>query len=221
VIDDPVRPGICRSCGIENPSHARFCLRCGSPLASTTSAATPPEAVRPAGAAPASPEQYRLAAPVYSSLPSAINSGPTALVLLAGIVAVVAVFLPWVTVSASSSAYDASQSASGTTVGGDGWWVLALGAAAALVQVIAYARGREAGTLQGVGEVIMGAVIAYVAFHDVANISSISTSLGGAFLAAMGVSVTAGAGLWIAAIAGIVVAVGGLWRLSFSRKKQG
>ncbi len=217
---EPAQGGYCRLCGAANPSHARFCPRCGAAVAAGASADTGAER----SGVPAlllDPARLSASPPVYAPAPI---TGAAWLVLLAGVAAAVigaavSVFLPWVTVSAGSSAYSATASASGTSVGGDGWWVLVLGGAAVLIQVIALARGREERTLQGIGELILGAAVAYIALRDVSDISSTAGSLGGAFLSAIGVGISAGVGLWLAAIAGVLVAIGGVWHLSLTRQQ--
>jgi len=173
----------------------------------------------------------RLPLPVRGELLSGQVTGvATWLALGAGLVAMLANFLPWITVSGSDSGTNtgtgpisAAQSFNGTYMGNDGWVVLALGGIAALIQLAALARGRDERTWQGLGELVLGAVIVFIAIRDLSTVSSalgsLSTTVSLSLLSLVGVhlDVSAGLGLWLAAAAGAVLGLGGLLRLAASR----
>jgi hypothetical protein len=217
----PVHYGSCPACGTENTAQACYCAGCGAPLVAD---ATHP--LRPAGATqPATVPKPKAFGRWPRSARSGGSKAPTMLVLVFGLAAVVSAALPWLHVTISSTLDYYNESESGTSVGNDGWWVLGLGAGAALIQALVRIRARPVRLLQGLCELGLGAGIAFVAFRDLGDPTAAAHAVDslagwwGSPSAQVGVS--AAAGLWYAGIAGALVGIGGLWRLLLARRQPG
>jgi len=214
----------CPDCGTEatNPIDV-WCPKCSGPLPSSPSA-------------PSSRLASTVAAPSFQRLASADvpATGPNWLGLTAGVGMSIGAVLPWITANLYFSDSNGSSSLVSYSWGGldpyilDGWYVLTLGGALALIELVALVGGRPARQAQGLLETILAALLLGLAGRFVvaawaANPSpaassyrgeSLTTFLQGYNNSASVQNVSAGGGLWLLAISAVGLGLAGLWRLA-------
>ncbi len=159
---------------------------------------------------------YSSGAARNGSTTSDLAVGPTVTALIAGTVAAVCAFLPWIT--AQSSYQDANGSTTTTSISWsgvdsqvlDGWYALMLGGMAAVIELTVLLRQRDGRQAQGMVEMALAAVLLALGARYIAALSAADTAL--SWLHNY-VSVGAGAGLWLMETAAVVIAVAGITRI--------
>jgi hypothetical protein len=86
---------ICPSCGHENRSQARFCARCGAPLAAAPAREPKPEAARPEPRRPAQAAVSPPPKPPEEEKRNPLRIGGSGLVTLGALIVLFAFMLPW------------------------------------------------------------------------------------------------------------------------------
>lgn len=137
-------------------------------------------------------------------------------IAVAGLITMVAAFLPWVSVSASFGGSDFSSSVSGTD-GGDGWVTLVLGLVAAGVAVAAAVVSATSAPLRlasGVTAVIAGLIVLGLGGYDLVNTASVDAKYSSL------VDATAGVGLYVTIVAGVLLAGLGIAAIAVALRRR-
>lgn len=151
----------------------------------------------------------------------------TWLALLAGAGMLIGAFLPWISVTvqqqdANGYPYAVSSSVSGVSAYlFNSWYVVMLGGALALIEVVVLLRASDAGKAQGLLEVVLAAVVLGIAATTIATLSAANAAVHSSGLSAFlqgyngtDIQVGPGGGLWLVAVAAAGAALAGLWRLA-------
>jgi hypothetical protein len=161
---------------------------------------------------------------VNNTAPDGVATVPNWLGLVAGAGLVISAVSPWIDAGVYASSYGTvSYSWNGIhPYIGDGWYVLALGIAIGLVDLVSLIRGSHARHVHGLLEIMLAAVMVGIVSRYVmaAEVVSPGVSLT-SFLYTNGasnsnvqiVSVGVGGGLQIAGFSAIILGIAGLWRL--------
>ena len=204
----------CRECGQPISDTDKFCERCGTKTSRAAAVQSP--VVSPAVSAPAVPSEERA-----MLIPSGIRFLPL-VGLVAGILALVAIFTPWsgvrapgLGISADASAWDQVINAKimGEELGREAWACLALSGAIAIVlsSLLALATSKTKVPWGILGIITGGLLLAASAFWALADVDTGTMS---------GVTVTYGFGLYLALVAGIVACVAGVMGLLFDTNNR-
>jgi hypothetical protein len=222
----PAPSPLCRACGTDLPAAADFCPRCGeavvedptlAPFASGEETVTAPAAALPAAQA-ALPSVDEARASVATSVrvglrrfgqgaPHVENRPAGLIAVVAGLVAAMASFQPWVQIHIAGAT--GPGSADTGLDGRDGRTVLVVGLVAAVVGLLLVA-GRGYDWLK-VALLVTGGITTVIAIVDVADVNAKATQLEDRFgIPADVVTAEVGVGLWMVAAAGVAMIVAGL-----------
>jgi hypothetical protein len=188
----------CPRCGLPRTGAFRFCRACQFDFDS----APLPVAVTSAVPGPVSPGAAPVAVSVAAAPATPIDWGAL-LVLVAGALAILGSFLPWLT---ATVALVGTVTRNGIDGGGDGLVTLILGLLVVLLGIALLAGSGSAKTAR-IGTILAAVVLAWIVYVDVGNVNERVAEITGDYATA-----SVGMGLYVIGLAAILAVAGALLR---------